>query len=223
MTTFGETTYECPICGEGVPAMVLHSTNQMGQDTDFCPVTMGFHAVPLVIHACENCGYAGYDEEFQEREFPPEERVRFLDANVAEGLLPLEARLDNLDADHRYYLAYLTRRHFGGTAEELADFLLRASWCLRLEGGRPRDDTAASRYRREAMREYALANDKAGEGEDRRRTFLYLVAELRRREGEFDARPRRGRFQLHLRGDPQGRGAVQIGVMTAVPFSPVQP
>ncbi|MHC4780781.1 MAG: DUF2225 domain-containing protein, partial [Planctomycetota bacterium] len=157
MTSFGETSFDCPICEEQVEAKVLYSTNQMGQDTDFCPITMGFHAVPLVVEACRNCGYSGYTEDFEDAEFTMEEKIGFIDARVPDGLIPLEARLDDLSPDHVYYLAYMTRRHFGGKPHELADLLLRASWCLRLDGGRPRDDVAASRYRREAIREFRKA------------------------------------------------------------------
>lgn len=186
MTTFSETNLECPVCGENVAARVVHSTNQMGQDTDFCPVTMGFHAVPLVIRACSNCGYAGYDSDFHDRDYAPDERMAFINARVGDGLIPLEARLDDLSPDHAYYLAFLTRRHFGAPPADLGDLLLKASWCLRLDGGRPRDDVAASRYRREAIREFecALRAEETPEGE--RRTYRYLVAELHRREGEFE-------------------------------------
>jgi len=186
MTTFGETVFECPVCEEEVPGKVLHSTNQMGQDSDFCPVTMGVHAVPLVINACGNCGYAGYGSDFSGPEFTPQEKISFLSARIHEGLIPLEARLDHLSSDHAYYLAYLTRRHFKAPPEELGDLLLKASWCLRLDGGRPRDETASSRYRREAIREFRRAVEDPAKGAEEQRTFLYLVGELHRREGEFD-------------------------------------
>ncbi|MHC4597510.1 MAG: DUF2225 domain-containing protein [Planctomycetota bacterium] len=186
MTTFGETTYRCPICEEEVPARVLHSTNQMGQDTDLCPITMGFHAVPLLVNACLNCGYAGYGEDFEGKNLSPEEKVRFLDARIPDGLIPLEARLDDLSPDHVYYLAYLTRRQFRSTPAELADLLLRASWCLRLDGGRPSDDVAASRYRRQAIREFGKALRTPETDEASRKAYRYLLGELNRREGDFE-------------------------------------
>ncbi|MHC5038896.1 MAG: DUF2225 domain-containing protein [Planctomycetota bacterium] len=186
MTTFGEAIFECPICGEKVPGKILHSTNQMGQDTDFCPVTVGFHAVPLLVHACRNCGYAGYTSDFEEKSFKPEVKIAFLGANIAEGLIPLEARLDDLSPDHFYYLAAHTARHFKAAPEQLGDLLLRASWCLRLEGGRPQDEVAASRYRREAIQEFHRALESGTAEPGLRRTFIYLLAELNRREGNFE-------------------------------------
>ncbi len=186
MTLFQEKTYTCPICEEEVPGADLQSTNQVGQYTDFCPITMGFHAVPLVIQACRNCGYAGYAFDFEGRSFTPAEKLAFLDAKIPEGLIPLEARLETLEPDHEYYLACLTRRYFGAPAQELGDLLLKASWCLRLEGGRPNDDVAASRYRREAIREFECALRTKEGDDDRKREILYLLAELNRRQGDFE-------------------------------------
>lgn len=185
MTTFQERTYTCPICEEDVAGTVVTSTNRMGQHTDFCPVTAGFNAVPLSILACTNCGYAGYADDFEEGEYSPREKLDFMNAGIPEGLIPLEARLDRLDPDHCYYLACLTRRHFGADASLQGDLLLRAYWCLRLEGGRPRDETAASRYRREAIDRFEEALTEA-ETPERRRELLYLRAELQRREGRFE-------------------------------------
>jgi hypothetical protein len=204
MTTFGEVAYECPVCGEPVPGVEIHSTNQMDRDTDFCPVTAGLHAVPLVIHACRNCGYAGYGRDFEDRSFDPVQKTRFVAARIPDGLIPLEARLKDLSADHSYYLAYLTRVHFGAPPAELGDLLLRASWCLRLPGGRPEDDVAASRYRREALREFRRALASPGPDVETRRTHAFLVAELLRRQGEFqEAEEAFARFRTDPPEDPE--------------------
>ena len=204
MTTFGEISFDCPICGEPVTGMEIHSTNQMDRDTDFCPVTVGFHAVPLEVLACRNCGYAGTSVEFRDKDFAPDQRARFVSARICDGLIPLEARLHALSPDHMYYLAFLTAAHFGAPAAELGDSLLRASWCVRLPGGRPGDDVAASRYRREAVREFLRALETPGLEPGGRRSYTYLVAELLRREGDFEnAAPHFERFLADPPEEPE--------------------
>ena len=71
--------------------------------------------------------------------------------------------------------------------EDVANLLLRASWCLRIDG-RSGDTVAASRYRTDAISEFmkALAANQGTVAENRR-SWIYLVAEISRREGDFAA------------------------------------
>lgn len=187
MTTFRETTLTCPACFSEVPAFEITSTNQVGQDTDFCPRTMGFHTVPMVVSTCRGCGYSGYADDFEDKTLDDGERERFLEARVQDGLIPLEARLRSIQADHSYYLAFLTAKHFKSSHEDLADLLLRAYWCLRIDDLRPNDTVAASKYRTAAIGEFLMAIIESRDASiEDRRSWVYLVAELSRREGDFE-------------------------------------
>ena len=186
MTTFQEKTLTCPVCSSDVRAFEITSTNQMGQDTDFCPRTAGFHAVPLVISACRSCGYAGYASVFEERELSSDQKAAFHEARIPDVLIPLEARLNDIRSDHAYLLAAATARHFREPYEDVANLLLRASWCLRIDG-RSGDAVAAHKYRSEAISEFIRAFDVPDAEPEHRRAWTYFVAELSRREGDFPA------------------------------------
>lgn len=181
MTTFHEESIPCPSCAAEVHAVVVTSTNAMGGESDLMPLTSGMHAVPLLVAACE-CGYADYAGRFSSTTLTANQRHRLLESDLPHFFAPGR----DIPGYRRYELAVRARAILGDGPFDLANLMLRASWCVRIEGeARPESLALEEYYRRGAIGLYRRAIAESELKPEDRATSLYLVAELSRLVGEF--------------------------------------
>jgi hypothetical protein len=133
----------------------------------------------MLVHACPRCGFAGDARAFEAEQADEQVRAWVLGGNAA-----AEAVRDADSGYGRYQRAALCQaRRKRASALQIGEFYLAASWSAQLEGA-PEE---APPFQAEAARylERALLTEEVGEGE--RAVMTYLVGELRRRLGEFEA------------------------------------
>ena len=157
------------------------SCSSAGQDTDFRPHFLGLDALPLMVHACPRCCFAGYESDFEKVE-PAVKRFVLTEELRADEIIGGEER-EHLRGSSKYMLAARCRAADPAAREiEVADLYLRAAWCARSENLRDREQQCQS----EAVLRFEQALDTGSVEANERPTILYLVGELYRRLGMFD-------------------------------------
>lgn len=179
MSSTREIELTCWVCGELFVCEEPRGYAVAGRGSDLCPQPAGPNPLPLLLHTCPTCGFTADGRGFSASQF--DEQVR--EWVLAGGLSRVVGQMPDTGYV-RYEIAALchARRRQPG-ALQLAEYYLAASWLAQLEGA---DDVVAD-YQAEAARhlERALL---MGELEERERAVMtYLVGELRRRLGEFEA------------------------------------
>jgi uncharacterized protein (DUF2225 family) len=172
----------CQLCGEGFTADLLGSTNSFGAvDADLREHPIGDDPVKYLIACCPRCGYTAYDHE---EVLSPRER-----ATVGAYLRSLP-RTDYGSPRHppsnRYALLVNILRLRGAPAGAVALAALRGAWMADDEGNEKRANEMrreSIHWHRKALREGEIPADEAPRA-------AYLVAELSRRVGDFDAAAR---------------------------------
>lgn len=203
MTTFFKTDEKCPVCQSDVSVTHLSSTNYMGQHSDFHRLTMGFAPLPLAMNTCPQCGYSGSADAFAE----PTAISDTFKQQIFEHLQSIVLS-QPLTAGRRYELFALQQELSGASAQEMADYYLRASWAARDEG-----DPRESAYQRYAIGffEQALASDDMNEADEG--PITYLIGELHRRLGETDdAHQWFTRVIDHARTDPSWQRVADLAL-----------
>jgi hypothetical protein len=178
MAATREIELACWVCGEVFVREEPRAYAVAGRGSDLCPQPVGFNPLPLLLHTCPTCGLTADGRGFDPSQ--TDEGVR--EWVLAGGLSRVASQL--LDVDYaRYEIAAICHgRRRQPSALQLAEYYLAASWLAQLDGA---GDVVAS-YQTEAAQhlERALL---LGELEEKERAVMtYLVAELRRRLGEFD-------------------------------------
>jgi uncharacterized protein (DUF2225 family) len=156
------------------------STNRLGMATDFMPITGGFPFIPLLIHACPSCGYAGGQGDFgDEQEVSGEIKAR-----VFQELKP-SLTGKRVSPPRAYQHAALLLEWRGAPALAVADRYLKAAWCCRIRCINDTDHDEEY-FLRQALEgfERALTTDVVLD--ENAAKITYLVGELHRRVGEKD-------------------------------------
>ncbi|MFO7676452.1 MAG: DUF2225 domain-containing protein [bacterium] len=170
MTTYRRLELTCPCCGAKFESTTFNTTNTFGPiSTEFQQFAVGASPLPLVMHACDACGYAGYETAFEAGMVDDELRTW-----VGRELTPRLAPGGRLGAGERYAHAAMIAGQRGEGPEAVAGLYLAAAWC----GG-----PGATDHRREAARWYERAFAEESLPADRQAITAYLIGEIHRRIG----------------------------------------
>jgi uncharacterized protein len=178
MTTYHTIKTQCPCCSKEVEIRVLTSTNYFGQHTDFRRETMGFPPTQVLINTCLNCGYSGYESDFDTGIKLAANVVNKINSEIRPRLQGGEP-----DAGRRYEFAALIAEWQDAGADTIAELYLRAAWCC-AEGDSNGDE---AQYRRKAIQQFRRALDEKTIPQEGEAVVIYLVSELYRRVGETAA------------------------------------
>lgn len=182
MTFLQQITLRCPVCDTRFESLVAKVTNFLGgRRSDFREEASGKHALPYLVHACTECGYAGQTDQFYSSvDLAADVRQR-IRSELRQPLATAAARLGFIPASEKYEaIAKIAEWQFAD-ARRVAELWLRAAWCSEDE-----HDVEAERYfRRKAARAFTKAlEDFEGVAADERAAITYLVGELWRRIGD---------------------------------------
>jgi uncharacterized protein len=177
MTTLQQVELQCPICETRFRSQSVVSTNSFGgKRTDFHERAAGTQPLPYLIHTCNRCGFSGADRDFSDdAEISP-----ILKERVWNELAPAIAT-GTLTGSEKYEAAAKVAEWQALEPRQIADLLLRASWCCVDEG-----DTEAERFfRRKAAWKFEESLESYDAiGREERAVLTYLVGELWRRVGD---------------------------------------
>lgn len=179
MTVLREIELTCWVCEEAFTRQEPRKYAVTGRGSDLCPQPFGESPLPLLLHTCPTCGFTADGRGFQPSQFDEGVQAWIL----AGGLSRIMAQRRETDYV-RYELAALCHgRRREPSPLQLGEYYLAASWLAQLEAA----PDVVPDYQAEAARhlEHALLADEMEDGE--RAVMTYLVGELRRRLGEFDA------------------------------------
>ncbi len=177
MTTLRQIELSCPICGNSFQSQAVVSTNAFGgKRTDFHERAAGTQPLAYLVHMCSECGYSGVERDFTSvTDVSP-----LVKEHVLNELAPTAPI--NVTGSGKYEAAAKVAEWQGVEPRQIADFLLRASWCCVDEG-----DIEAERYfRRLAAWSFEQAlSSYDGVSVEERAVLTYLVGELWRRVGDL--------------------------------------
>ncbi len=163
----------CPLCEARFPVETSGSSGSYAADSDFRPRFWGQDPIETFVHACPECGFAGYADDFLE--------------GLTEGVIRkirkfLTPRTRDLTKPNGAYFKYeflaLIYEWQDRASIEVGDSFLKASWVARSSGNREKERL----YQREAVRRFeeALEVGECGRQEERA-VISYLVGDLHRR------------------------------------------
>ncbi|MBN1458377.1 MAG: DUF2225 domain-containing protein [Armatimonadetes bacterium] len=179
MSALREIELQCWVCGEQFVREEPRKYAVAGRGSDLCPQPIGIDPLPLLLHTCPGCGFTGDGRAFAAAQ--EDEQVR---SWIRAGGLTRVADEMPESGFARYEMAALCHgRRVAPSPLQLAEYYLAASWEAQIE----KVDEVVGDYQEKAVQylEQALL---VGEIEDKERAVMtYLVGELRRRLGEFEA------------------------------------
>lgn len=179
MSTTREIELTCWICSETFVREEPRGYAVAGRGSDLCPQPAGMNPLPLLLHTCPTCGFTADGRGFDASQL--DEQVR--EWVLAGGLARTAAQLPEADYARYEIAAICHGRRRDPSPLQLAEYYLAASWSAQLDDA----PDVVPDYQAEAARhlERALLMEELEEKE--RAVMTYLVGELRRRLGEFDA------------------------------------
>ena len=163
----------CPVCEARFAVQTVHSCGSHGADSDFRPHYWGQDPLESFVHACYECGFSGYAEDY--REGVTEIVIR----KIRKFLSPRTRDLKRAGAAFfKYEFLALIYEWEDRSSIEVGDSFLKASWVARARENREKERL----YQREAVRRYEEALE-IGECQDQsqRAVISYLVGDLHRR------------------------------------------
>lgn len=179
MAATREIELECWVCGEQFVREEPRAYAVTGRGSDLCPQPVGFNPLPLLLHTCPTCGFTADGRGFHRSQHDEEVRNWVL----AGGLTRVADEMPDADCARYEMAALCEARRIQPSALQLAEYYLAASWLAQLDEALDVVDDyqeKAAQYLEQAL--------LVGELEDKERAVMtYLVGELRRRLGEFEA------------------------------------
>ncbi|HUU55398.1 MAG TPA: DUF2225 domain-containing protein [Armatimonadota bacterium] len=174
-----EIELECWVCGERFMREEPRAYAMTGRGSDLCPQPVGFNPLPLLLHTCPRCGFTADGRGFHPSQADDQVRNWVL----AGGLTRVADEMPDTDYA-RYEMAALCHaRRIQPSALQLSECYLAASWLAQLDDAHdvvPDYQEKAAQYLEQAL--------LVGELEEKEQAVMtYLVGELRRRLGEFEA------------------------------------
>jgi uncharacterized protein (DUF2225 family) len=163
----------CPVCEARFRVSAVDCCGSHGSDSDFRPVYWGPDPLESFVHACPECGFSGYAEDY--REGVTETVIR----KIRKFLTP---RIRDLKRPNSPFFKYeflaLIYEWEDRASLEVGDSFLKASWVARARQNREKERL----YQREAVRRFEEALE-IGECQDQaqRAVVSYLVGDLHRR------------------------------------------
>jgi uncharacterized protein (DUF2225 family) len=173
MTTLQDEIRVCPVCESRFAVQAIQSCGSHGADSDFRPHYWGIDPLENFVHSCQECGFAGYEEDYLDG--VPENVIR----KIRKFLTPRTRDLTRAAAPFfRFEFMALIYEWEDRDSLEVGDSFLKASWVARRQANREKERL----YQREAVRRFEEALE-IGECEEpeRRAVVSYLVGDLHRR------------------------------------------
>lgn len=175
MTTLQAHQFTCPLCSSAFETNLVTSTNSLGQmHSDLYREAAGAQPVCFFVHSCPDCGYSGFDGDFQPQAFSQEFRQQ-----VAEVITP-EVRERKIETNGHYYLAALCAEWRGASPLTLGRIYQMGAWCHRLK-----KETEKEHFFLSKAVEYFEKGIAEGEpSQENAALYAYLVGDLYRRLGD---------------------------------------
>ena len=174
-----EIELQCWVCGEVFVREEPRGYAVAGRGSDLCPQPAGLNPLPLLLHTCPTCGFTADGRGFDPSQL--DEQVR--EWVLAAGLSRTAAQLPEADYARYEIAAICHGRRRDPSPLQLAEYYLAASWSAQLDDA----PDVVPDYQAEAARHLERALLMGELEENERAVMTYLVGELRRRLGEFDA------------------------------------
>jgi len=177
MTTIQEHRFTCPLCGNVFDSKLIASTNSFGRlHSDFYREASGAQPICLFVHTCQDCGYTGFEGDFQPQTFPPE-----FSKQVGQIITP-EVKGKDVGTNGHYYLAALCAEWRGASHQELGRIYHMGAWCWRT-----RDDKEKEWFNLfMAVENFEMALQNGEIPQESRAMYAYIIGDIYRRLGEPD-------------------------------------
>ena len=177
MTTLQPQKFTCPNCGNVFESPVVMSTNTVGRlHSDMYKEAEGAQPVCHFIHTCPNCGYTGYEGDFE-----PRELSYIFKELVGQNITP-EVKNRKIETNGHFYLAALCAEWRGAPAYVLARIYHMGAWCCRLRNEPEKEKF----YLGKAAEYFEQALCSADTPKENMAIFTYLLGDIYRRLGETE-------------------------------------
>ncbi|HMK47803.1 MAG TPA: DUF2225 domain-containing protein [Methanocella sp.] len=174
MTTLQTHRFTCPLCGNMFDSTIITSTNTTGpMHSDMYREASGAQPICFFTHTCNNCGYSGFDGDFQPQPFSTEFRRR-----VTENITP-EVRARQISTNGHYYLVALCAEWQRAPALGLGRIYHMGAWCHR-----SRNEPEKEKFYLDKAAEYFERGIASGESSESRAMYTYIVGDIHRRLGD---------------------------------------
>ncbi len=176
----------CPMCRTRLCGREVGGGFATGQDSDLLIRMKGKHIIQAEVHTCQNCRFSGFTRDFQINT-PPNLGETFC-AEVTPKLTggPKSSISSTPLADVQYFWAYQSAKYLTRPSVNLGTRLLRAYWCLRLPPSSHLPATERVRRKKRYLTGCVRHLQQSLRGNRNPHTY-YLLGELNRRRGDFDA------------------------------------
>lgn len=172
MTTLQPFTITCPLCSQTFETELVTSSNSFGpMHSDFYREAAGTQPVCYFAHTCPNCGYSGFDGDFQPQQFSEEFRQR-----VTEIITP-EVKSRQIETNGHYYLLALCAEWQGATPLALGRIYQMGAWCHRTKKELDKEIFFLN-FAAEYFEKGIKAGEASGENEA---LYMYILGDLYRR------------------------------------------
>jgi hypothetical protein len=156
---------------------MIISTNSFGPfHSDFYREASGEQPICYFVHTCTNCGYTGFEGDFQPQSFEADFRKL-----VNENIMP-EVHGKKITINGNYYLAALCAEWRGATPQSLARMYHMGAWCCRTRGEKDKEKF----YLEKAIEYFEKALEKNEPSKENRAIFTYIIGDIYRRLGKDD-------------------------------------
>ncbi|HEY3422573.1 MAG TPA: DUF2225 domain-containing protein [Methanocellaceae archaeon] len=174
MTTIHPQKFTCPLCGNMFESKVITSTNTLGPfHSDFYREAQGEQPICYFVQTCTNCGYSGYEGDFEPQNFSTQFRRA-----MADNVTP-EVKGRMFEVHGNFYLAALCAEWRGAPPQTLARIYHMGAWCSRVRNDREKENF----YMGKAVEYFERALVSGQASMDQRAMFTYLIGDLYRRIG----------------------------------------
>lgn len=175
MTTLQPHTFTCPLCGNMFETTLVISSNSFGPlHSDFYREASGSQPVCNFAHTCPNCGFSGFDGDFQPESFTEEFRQKVTD------IITPEVKARQIESNGHYYLVALCAEWQGASPLALGRIYQMGAWCHRTKKEAEKEKFFLSR-----AAEYFEAGLEAGEASpENKALYTYIVGDIHRRLGD---------------------------------------
>jgi uncharacterized protein (DUF2225 family) len=198
MTTLQPHKITCPLCGNVFESPIITSTNSFGKlHSDLYKEASGEQPVCYFVHTCPDCGYSGFEGDFERQDFS------FVFKDLVERNIAPEIKDKKVDTYGNYYLAALCAEWRGAPAYVLARIYHMGAWCSRIKGEKEKERF----YLGKAAEYFEKALSSSDTPKENIPIFTYLAGDLRRRLGEAEkAKEWYGKVEQAIKengGDPK--------------------
>jgi len=177
MTTLQPHKLTCPLCGNMFESPIVTSTNSFGKlHSDLYKEAEGVQPICYFVHTCTNCGYTGYEGDFEPQDFNTVFR-----GLVQENITP-EIKDRTIDTNGHFYLAALCAEWRGAPFNVLARVYHMGAWCCRIKGEKEKEKF----YLGKAAFYFERALELSDTPDENKAIYTYLIGDIYRRLGEAE-------------------------------------